>query len=88
MEVSHVRWCGCDDRRSVPQPARAGGSSSIDHTLLGDTDNDGDVNASSSTDDTDQIQTWISTSTDDVRGDLNLNGDVHLTGVRPDRMVS
>jgi RHS repeat-associated protein len=44
----------------------------------GDTDNDGDVNASSSTDDTDQIQTWISTSTYDVRGDLDLNGVVNI----------
>jgi RHS repeat-associated protein len=155
-----VRWCGDDDRRPVLQPARAGGSSSIDPTLLrvrdadpleelvyhaagrdgsggssyidhtllrdkdtdddgvlderlyyvhnwrndvvalvtdtgeqvesvrysaygipfgspaGDAENDGDVSASSSTDDTDKIQTWISTSTYNVRGDLDLNGDV------------
>jgi RHS repeat-associated protein len=44
----------------------------------GDTDNDGDVNGSASTDDTDQIQTWISTSTYDVRGDLDLNGVVNI----------
>jgi RHS repeat-associated protein len=44
----------------------------------GDADNDGDVNASASTDDTDQIQTWISTSTYDIRGDLDLNGIVNI----------
>jgi RHS repeat-associated protein len=45
-------------------------------SYAGDADNDGDVNASSSTDDTDQIQTWINTSTYDIRGDLDLDGDV------------
>jgi hypothetical protein len=44
----------------------------------GDADNDGDVNGSASTDDTDQIQTRISTSTYDVRGDLDLNGVVNI----------
>lgn len=41
----------------------------------GDTDGDGDVN-NGDTSDTDQIQTWINVAAYDVRGDMDLDGDV------------
>jgi RHS repeat-associated protein len=71
MENSRVRWCGDDDRRPIPQPALTGGSSSIDHTLLRDTDTDANGVP-------DDRISWIIGSAYDIRGDLDLNGIVNI----------